>query len=481
MESGERARLRESFQEVLRQRAMDMNDKISATIHGLEQELDRALTVQNFEPEPLREISRNHRLIQQVFAINAAGKRIFPSTIPAQQSTEEQSFLARSEVFWKSGDRLDAAANDQGSKPAHGWHVWYHGTGQRFLYWKRHPSGGLIGAEVPPAVILSEVIGHLPDGIDENSAFELSDATGKSLYVWGQVIENPLSAKHPVSAPLGAWFLTCSMRDAVAVAAKKWNANFLLGLGTAASVLGLIAYYLYRESSREARLAGQRVSFVNQVSHELKTPLTNISLYAELATQRLPEDATHARECLDVVTTESARLGRLIGNVLTFSKHQRGTLQPKLGTCDLTATIRSVVDQFRPALESKHLQIELRLGELKFIQTDADMLGQILGNLLSNVEKYASDGGRVDVTAEQDAAATRITVRDFGPGIPAGMHTRIFEPFVRVSDRLSDGSTGTGIGLGIARDLARILGGNLISQSPAEGPGAYFILTLLPT
>ena len=478
MVGGERARLRESFQVVMEQRASEVTSGIQQSIGKMERELQRALTTDRLDAETLREIPRRERLVQEIFLIDPQGKRLHPSVVAGLQSNDEVAFLSRSEAFWKSGDRLNATTDDAGNAPTQGWHVWYHGAGPRYLFWKALPGGQLLGAEVPPASLMAEIIASLPANHDEESAFDLIDSRGRSIYQWGQVSTGGITVKQPLPAPLNGWLLHCTMPDPVAKGAGQWQTNLFLGLGAAGLVLGLIAFHLYRESARESRLAGQRVSFVNQVSHELKTPLTNISLYAELASQQLPEDATHAQECLEIVTSESARLGRLIGNVLTFSKHQRGNLQPRLAECDLAAATRAIVEQFRPALEAKLIKLNLSIPTLVPIRTDADMLGQILGNLLSNVEKYAATGEKLDITVEQSEKATKFTVRDYGPGIPASMHERIFEPFFRVSDKLSDGSTGTGIGLGIARDLARLLGGELKSQSPATGTGAQFILTI---
>jgi signal transduction histidine kinase len=86
---------------------------------------------------------------------------------------------------------------------------------------------------------------------------------------------------------------------------------------------------------------------------------------------------------------------------------------------------------------------------------------QILGNLFSNVEKYGASGGWMQVTSRQEGPTTTITVTDRGPGIPRGQEERVFAPFQRLSNRLSDGVTGTGIGLTIARELARRHGGEL--------------------
>ena len=103
------------------------------------------------------------------------------------------------------------------------------------------------------------------------------------------------------------------------------------------------------------------------------------------------------------------------------------------------------------------------------VELDADALEQIVGNLLGNVEKYAADGGRVRVATVQQGETTTITVSDRGPGVPEGRREAVFEPFRRLSDKLTDGVAGTGIGLAIARDLARMHGGDVRCVPASRG------------
>lgn len=486
MVGGERAKLRESFQQVMEQRLADVNEQIARAIAEEERQLIAALNPPDLDPNTLRDIPRQARLIQQVFVIDARGRRQFPSANASLQSAEEVAFLTRSEPVWKNGVNLDFHHNEKGPAADQGWHSWYHGTGSRYLFWKRLPDGKVLGAEVPPSVLLADVMAHLPPTNDaipvpSDATFVMIDSEGRALYQWGSLPENRsgvLTVKAPVVTPLGGWSLILTAMDVVSVNSGSWRSNLFLGLAAAGVVLGLIAFHLYRESTREIKLAGQRVSFVNQVSHELKTPLTNISLYAELATERLPEHSESAKECLDVVTSESARLGRLIGNVLTFSKHQHGRLQPRVAKVDISCAIQSTVDQFRPSLKDKGVEISLELQPNLSTQTDADMLGQIVGNLLSNVEKYAAGGKAVRIVSESKNKQIQISVMDQGPGIPKAMCERIFEPFFRLSDKLSDGTTGTGIGLGISRELARLLGGELVTVCSPPTGGSHFLLTI---
>jgi signal transduction histidine kinase len=110
------------------------------------------------------------------------------------------------------------------------------------------------------------------------------------------------------------------------------------------------------------------------------------------------------------------------------------------------------------------------------VHLDPDVLGQILANLLGNVEKYAAAGGRVDLASTQAGDRTTLRVSDRGPGVPSGDRERIFEPFIRLGDGPSEGASGTGIGLTISRELARLHGGDLSLEPSAAG--AVFRLEL---
>src|SRR5262245_37271377 len=146
-----------------------------------------------------------------------------------------------------------------------------------------------------------------------------------------------------------------------------------------ALVLALIglASYFYRESTREMREAAERVSFVNQVSHELKTPLTNIRMYAELLEQSLPEDDSKAAEHLDVIVSESQRLSRLIGNVLTFARKQNDKLTLHRAAGNVDRCIEFVLDHFKAPLEAKNVKTVFTAGAGNSVEFDRDIVEQI--------------------------------------------------------------------------------------------------------
>ena len=337
--------------------------------------------------------------------------------------------------------------------------------------------------------LLAALIGELPSNDANEQAnplgrMELVDAQGDVLYAWGRGqpasprSDRSVVVSEKLSPPLASWTLRYTPAPSEAAEALGRRGAFATAAGLAALVLvvlGLGAYFV-RASGRELREARLRVSFVNQVSHELKTPLTNIRMYAELLEGELDEESGELREYTSVIVSESQRLSRLIANVLSFARRQRGKLALRQGEGDVDETIRQVVEQFRPSLTEQGIAVELELGAGGTARFDADALGQILGNLLSNVEKYAASGKRVSIRSVRRSNTAEIRVADAGPGIPAKARDEIFQPFVRLSGAVTDGVAGTGIGLSIARELARLHGGELRLEASDEG--ACFLVTL---
>ncbi|HZJ17641.1 MAG TPA: HAMP domain-containing sensor histidine kinase, partial [Chthoniobacteraceae bacterium] len=211
----------------------------------------------------------------------------------------------------------------------------------------------------------------------------------------------------------------------------------------------------------------------NRVSHELRTPLTNILLNVDLAAESADEASGESARRLSLVQEEARRLGRLIENVLTFSRHEQGKLRNDPHACVPSSVIDAVVAQFASSFARRALAVRRTSDVSAPCLLDADALAQILANLLSNVEKYVP-GGMVEIAATLDADLLAIVVSDEGPGIPAEAAERIFRPFERLDSRVNEGATGTGLGLAIARDLAASMGGSL--RLIPSGRGAAFEL-----
>ena len=244
----------------------------------------------------------------------------------------------------------------------------------------------------------------------------------------------------------------------------------LAGIGVVLLSLGA---YVLTGIQRQMRAARNRVSFASQVSHELRTPLTNIRLYAELAESdlaKLPESESRQsiENRLAVIDTESRRLGRLVSGVLEMIRDHRKPRGPRIAAAIPDQIIDQILTQFAPSFENAQLEVDRRLDAGQRVGIDSDLLEMILVNLLSNVEKYAGCGEKVQVVSKMDGNDLVVRVADHGPGIAWRHRRSIFRPFSRLDDSISAPS-GTGIGLTIARRLAHRHGGELELVSSQQG------------
>ncbi len=430
-----------------------------------------------------RELARTHPWVRQCFEIGPRGRIVFPSR--SQLTEAEQNFLMRTATIWQERQPF-RLVDEYGSRADSGWHTWYWSDGPHYILWLWHPATDHVyGIEVERMRLVSEVLAALPTegqphvSIPSEAQIQLRDPSGRVVYRWGRAAveadASPITSI-ALNAPLTSW--TLSYYTGRIITTRQFSSQTLINtlailLGTLALLSGL-AIYFYRSMTTQMRDAAQRVTFVNQVSHELKTPLTNIRMYAELLERSLDPDDERRRKHLDVIVGESQRLSRLIGNVLTFSKSKQGKLSihPQTGCID--ETICRLIEPFRQKVGAD-FSIEQQLDAQDDCQFDSDVLEQILTNLLSNVEKYAISGDYLSVSSSLSDGLCEIRVTDRGPGVPTSKQELIFQPFERLSDKLSE-AAGTGIGLSIARSLARLHGGDL--SYLATDSGSCFKLTL---
>lgn len=370
---------------------------------------------------------------------------------------------------------------------ASGWIAWHQGADLQHIYWIEDPDGQVFGFKLNGQRLLSDLLNMLPDQSSAqihnsltNSAIRLVNSQGFTTYEWGELTEidkqhKPLEIL-PLSHPLGSWHLEF-YSPSLQAPATNWLEKLMV-LAIVLTGLLVIGWIVYREQTRATRLAEQRVNFVNQVSHELKTPLTNVRMYAEMLEHRLNETDTQEKRYLGVINSESLRLSRLIENVLSFSRLGRSaySINPEPG--NIGDVIDKVQENFTPSFNQKNIELQFDNQCDRKAFFDHFAVEQILNNLLSNCEKYAADGGAVQLQCWCDlqSGLAFVSVQDNGPGIPQSESERIFKPFYRISNKLTDGVSGTGIGLSIARELARSHGGDLVLKNSQSG--ACFLLKL---
>jgi signal transduction histidine kinase len=279
------------------------------------------------------------------------------------------------------------------------------------------------------------------------------------------------------------WEVAAYLVNPVQLTQAARTAKITLGLLVAVLVLaiGVGSWLIVRSLNAELKLARQKTDFVGNVSHELKTPLTSIRMFSELLAEGRVADAAKQRSYLQIITAEAARLTRLINNVLDFSRMERGEKKYNFQPCDLAGVVRGVEQAFRPHLEAGGFKFVCELPDAPIaVRGDADALSQIIVNLLSNAEKYSNGGKEIVLQVsrrESPLPHAEIKVLDRGSGVPRGSGEKIFEKFYRAHDSLASGIQGSGLGLTIARQIARAHGGDVVYE-PRDGGGSCFILRL---
>jgi len=254
-----------------------------------------------------------------------------------------------------------------------------------------------------------------------------------------------------------------------------------LGVSWLAALLALVAVGITLRAS--IAFGERRSRFASAVTHELRTPLTTFRMYSEmLAKDMVPEE--RRKEYLDTLQGEARRLSGLVENVLAYARLEEGRLQVRRER----VTLGELLERCVPDLERRASEADMVLrrsgeadpGALGFaVETDVDAVRQILFNLVDNACKYGRSerGGAVQLGVAVRGERIQVRVRDHGAGVPPGVIEAIFRPFDRGKRDASDRSPGVGLGLALARGLARDLGGELTLES-VRGSGASFLLEL---
>jgi PAS domain S-box-containing protein len=232
--------------------------------------------------------------------------------------------------------------------------------------------------------------------------------------------------------------------------------------------------------NRQIQEANQRkTEFVTLVSHELRTPLASMMGYTELLLEGEGGPlGKRQREWLGIIGHNADRLETLIDNLLDTARIEMGKIELKHTPLALIPLIQDVARALHPQIARKGQWLTLELAEaLPAVVGDADRIGQILTNLLSNALKYTPAGGRITITARENAGCVRVAVQDTGIGLTRHEQAQLFTPFFRAQDETTQRAGGTGLGLVITRALVELHGGAMTVTS-VPGQGSTFSFTL---
>ncbi len=232
-------------------------------------------------------------------------------------------------------------------------------------------------------------------------------------------------------------------------------------LWTSAGLLGVVAvglFVLFRAVRRESDAAQRRQDFVSAVTHELKTPLAGIRMYADMLKEGWVPEGESSTTYAERIVGETKRLSGLVDQVLDFSAYERGvsSFQPVLG--DLGVAVREAVELCAPAASEAgvpvHVEIEPGLPPVTF---DGTLVRPLVVNLVDNAIKYSarSETKEVRVGVRREGATVVLSVADRGVGIPAADRSRVFEPFFRSGEEMTRTARGVGIGLALVARYAK--------------------------
>ncbi len=399
-----------------------------------------------------------------------------------QLKTSRQRMVQAAKAPLAAGTMADAAPGPQSARG--GWIPWFTENRLHILGWaQKHPDGPVYGLELELMALLSRMVPEFSVLSETGAVYVLRDGSGNILC---QSSGSPVTSRDKpeftisLAPQLPHWqvglFFTGGRGVDASASSFLLLASLLLGIFIAAILSG--GGLLTWQALRNLKDARQKTTFVSNVSHELKTPLTSILMYAELLLEGRIANKEKRSHYLKVIVDESRRLTRLVNNVLDFSRLEQGRKTYNRRRIDIGRSLAEIVARQEARLEAAALKIDLdAVPSRYYADIDRDALDQVMMNLIDNATKYAGQGGCLSICLSAEKGQLLIRVTDQGPGVPVDFRGRLFSKFQRADDSLTTSKPGSGLGLSIARQLARDHGGD-VHYEPGAKRGSCFCITL---
>lgn len=241
------------------------------------------------------------------------------------------------------------------------------------------------------------------------------------------------------------------------------------------------AIIVFRDITKEKQIEQAKDEFVSLASHQLRSPLTSVRMFAELLSDPTYGQLTkQQRDYLDKILFSTDKMISLVTELLNISRINLGQLQFQPVPTDLNRLISTRLEEIRPLAEQAgaKLAFSSRVKPTDLALIDRNLIAQAVHNLLSNAVRYSPPGrGRVDVHLSKSAKYYKITVSDNGIGIPLAARSRLFQRFYRADNAIKAQSEGTGLGLYLVKTVVEASGGKITYHSQ-EGHGASFSICL---
>lgn len=410
-----------------------------------------------------------------------AGRALEPAQKRELEALDERLERARqlaqlaSELSRDADELLRTASSEISGRAA----LW---PRERTLVYRVRPrAGGVVGLVLGPRELseLAREIGGAT-GLREGLRAQVVRVDAPGAGRPGDRVLATVSFGQPLPHLALALVSDASFPDALdELAAARRRHRLITGGLVCLLVLGLVA--TVRGARQERELARLKSDFVSTVSHELKTPLTSIRMFAEMLREGVAAgDRERESRYHDVIVAESERLGLLIANLLDYSQIERGTRRYSRRPERAGDIAREAVATFQRLREGDGRAVELEVApgaDAAVLQVDRDVVVQSILNLLSNAAKYGGGGPIAVRVGRVEAGDVALAVADTGPGIPASEQARIFREFYRAPSAQASAIEGTGLGLALVKRHIEAQGGRVDVDS-ALGRGSTFTIVL---
>jgi two-component system phosphate regulon sensor histidine kinase PhoR len=360
-------------------------------------------------------------------------------------------------------------------------HGTYGGNNYLVSHWERQYDGRrhllVVWHDVPR--IVHDLFPTLYSDTDNQSRVNVVDGHGRIVY-GPPLSKGGLTLGRQFETTLYKWRLNVAMASAEELAAavqrrRVWE-MVLVGLSGAVVIAGLIVIML--AAARERKLSNLKSDFVANVSHELKTPLSLVRMFGELLQSGRVESDAKRKQYLQIIVSESERLGSLIENVLDFAKVERGKAAYEFALANVGDVVARAVEACRLRADRQNVVLDLALAPaLPNANIDERAIEIAVINLVDNALKYAPGGERIVISVQPLDRFVEIAVSDEGPGIPVEDRKRVFERFERGKGPAQARVRGSGIGLALVKHIAEAHGGSA-TVAVALPQGSRFSITL---
>lgn len=289
----------------------------------------------------------------------------------------------------------------------------------------------------------------------------------------------PTISKRPPAFPF--WRIVVR-RDPEAIEnSATLRALFLLGLIALALIgVGFGAYSTFRFVHQSLELTSLKADFMSSITHELKTPLTSIEMFAEMLSLGRVRNDEKRLEYYNHIGSEAKRLRRMIDDILDFARSEAGKVHYVLSEADYVAVLEDALDLFALSAEASGFKIHKELPEIGHfppVDVDREAMVRVFLNLLSNAVKYSLETLEITVKVWREGDVLRASVRDRGVGIDEKNLQKIFDKFFRAGDPLTREVSGTGLGLALVDSIVKAHEGRIEVESQ-KNEGSTFIVTL---